>query len=142
MLSTAAEFVALARLRALEPSLARPYRISVGDRWGIRLFVAPPLLLCAVLVVISGGVTLALIAGTLLASFALQHAHSWWAMRKGGKSGRSRLGDGSEGGDERQVQVQALGFQSSRSALARSSTKSESTEASYFSAQQAQAVET
>jgi amino acid transporter len=48
------ELLSLAHLRTVEPALPRPYRIPVSDTWGIRMFVAPPCLLCLGLVANSG----------------------------------------------------------------------------------------
>jgi len=59
-LAMLAELLALAHLRVSEPGLARPYRIPVSDRWGMRLFVLSPCLLCVALVVMSGRVPIRL----------------------------------------------------------------------------------
>lgn len=79
-LAMMAELLALARLRTAEPGLVRPYRIPVSDKWGMRLFVLPPCLLCLALVANSGPVPAAL--GVCVVCFT-GLLHACWVRRCG-----------------------------------------------------------
>lgn len=63
--TTALEFLALVRLRSLEPHSPRPYRLPLADGWALGLFCAPPLALCVLLVVVAERVSLLIFAATI-----------------------------------------------------------------------------
>lgn len=63
--TTALEFLALVRLRSLEPHTPRPYRLPLTDGWALGLFCAPPLALCVLLIVVAERVSLLIFAATI-----------------------------------------------------------------------------
>jgi amino acid transporter len=67
--TTALEFLALIRLRSTEPHTPRPYRVPCADGAALAAFCAPPLALCALLVVLAGRVSLAIFGGTIAAAW-------------------------------------------------------------------------
>lgn len=83
-LAMMAELLALVQLRRAEPALPRPYRIPVSDGCGIRLFVAPPCLLCLALVGNSGPVPAALGVSVVGVTGVL---HACWARSCGSSLG-------------------------------------------------------
>ena len=63
--TTGLEFLALWRLRALEPDALRPYRLPLDDGWPLALFCTPPLALCVLLACVAERASLAIFGGTV-----------------------------------------------------------------------------
>lgn len=73
--TTALEFLALVRLRSLEPRTPRPYRLPLADGLPLIAFCVPPLCLCALLIVVAERVSLLIFLATLaLAAVAYRPA--------------------------------------------------------------------
>ncbi len=73
--TTALEFLALLRLRALEPATPRPYRLPLADGAQLGAFCLAPLVLCALLIVLADRTSLLFFVGSLvlgLATFAMR----------------------------------------------------------------------
>lgn len=63
--TTGLEFLALVRLRSLEPLTPRPYRVPLRDGLPLTLFCLAPILLCALLVAVADATSLAAFGGAL-----------------------------------------------------------------------------
>ena len=64
--TTGLEFLALVRLRSLEPRTPRPYRMPLADGGVLIAFCVPPLALCALLIVLADRLSIYLFVGSLL----------------------------------------------------------------------------
>ena len=63
--TTGLEFLALVRLRSLEPLTPRPYRVPLRDGLPLTPFFLAPILLCALLVAVADATSLAAFGGAL-----------------------------------------------------------------------------
>lgn len=63
--TTALEFFALVRLRSLEPSTPRPYRLPLDSGAALIAFCAPPVALCGLLIIVAERVSLLIFCATL-----------------------------------------------------------------------------
>ncbi|KAL1528157.1 hypothetical protein AB1Y20_009518 [Prymnesium parvum] len=78
--TTLMEFLALLRLRQLEPLTSRPYRIPLG-RWGLTLASLPPIALCLLLVWLASFESWVILgASTVMGVATYVHVHSWRAI--------------------------------------------------------------
>ena len=64
--TTGLEFLALVRLRSLEPHTPRPYRVPCADGLALCAFCVPPLILCALLILLADRMSLLLFVSTLV----------------------------------------------------------------------------
>ena len=64
--TTGLEFLALVRLRSLEPRTPRPYRVPLADGGALIAFCVPPLALCSLLIVLADRLSIYLFVGSLL----------------------------------------------------------------------------
>ena len=71
--TTFMEFLALLRLRRLEPSTPRPYKIPLSGRW-LEIAALPPMILCVLLAFLAPWEAWALFSASTVAG-ELAHVH-------------------------------------------------------------------